>query len=225
MVDTTTLTEAPPLLEVRDVTVRFGGVVALDELSFGIQEGAICGLIGPNGAGKTTCFNVVSRLYEADVRPRVLRRARPPGEAGPPDRQRRHRPHVPEPRAVPVDDAARERDGRRPQPGLDRVRRGRRSGCRRGARSARRGRGPTSCSTELGLARARVPPCRRPAVRHAQAPGARPCARRAAAVPAPRRARLGPHPRRGRRARRHHQADPRRRSASPCCSSSTTWRW
>ncbi len=65
MVDTTTLTEAPPLLEVRDVTVRFGGVVALDELSFGIQEGAICGLIGPNGAGKTTCFNVVSRLYEA----------------------------------------------------------------------------------------------------------------------------------------------------------------
>jgi branched-chain amino acid transport system ATP-binding protein len=52
------------LLDVRDVTVRFGGVVALDELSFGIREGAICGLIGPNGAGKTTCFNVVSRLYE-----------------------------------------------------------------------------------------------------------------------------------------------------------------
>jgi branched-chain amino acid transport system ATP-binding protein len=52
------------LLDVRDVTVRFGGVVALDELSFGIQEGDICGLIGPNGAGKTTCFNVVSRLYQ-----------------------------------------------------------------------------------------------------------------------------------------------------------------
>ena len=56
--------ETPPLLEVRDVTVRFGGVVALDELSFGITEGHICGLIGPNGAGKTTCFNVVSRLYQ-----------------------------------------------------------------------------------------------------------------------------------------------------------------
>lgn len=55
---------APPLLDVRDVTVRFGGVVALDTLSFGIGEGQICGLIGPNGAGKTTCFNVVSRIYE-----------------------------------------------------------------------------------------------------------------------------------------------------------------
>jgi branched-chain amino acid transport system ATP-binding protein len=52
------------LLDVREVTVRFGGVVALDALSFGIREGDICGLIGPNGAGKTTCFNVVSRLYE-----------------------------------------------------------------------------------------------------------------------------------------------------------------
>jgi branched-chain amino acid transport system ATP-binding protein len=57
-------TDARPLLDVREVTVRFGGVVALDELSFGIREGDICGLIGPNGAGKTTCFNVVSRLYQ-----------------------------------------------------------------------------------------------------------------------------------------------------------------
>ena len=64
MVDTTTPTDARPLLDVREVTVRFGGVVALDSLSFGIREGDICGLIGPNGAGKTTCFNVVSRLYE-----------------------------------------------------------------------------------------------------------------------------------------------------------------
>jgi branched-chain amino acid transport system ATP-binding protein len=60
----TSPTDAPPLLDVREVTVRFGGVVALDELSFGIREGDICGLIGPNGAGKTTCFNVVSRLYQ-----------------------------------------------------------------------------------------------------------------------------------------------------------------
>jgi branched-chain amino acid transport system ATP-binding protein len=53
-----------PLLDVQEVTVRFGGVVALDGLSFGIDEGRICGLIGPNGAGKTTIFNVVSRIYQ-----------------------------------------------------------------------------------------------------------------------------------------------------------------
>ncbi len=52
------------LLEVRDVGVRFGGVVALDSLSFDLQAGEISALIGPNGAGKTTLFNVVSRLYE-----------------------------------------------------------------------------------------------------------------------------------------------------------------
>jgi branched-chain amino acid transport system ATP-binding protein len=52
------------LVDVREVTVRFGGIVALDELSFTIDEGQICGLIGPNGAGKTTMFNVVSRIYD-----------------------------------------------------------------------------------------------------------------------------------------------------------------
>jgi branched-chain amino acid transport system ATP-binding protein len=53
-----------PLLDVREVTVRFGGITALDGLSFDIDAGQICGLIGPNGAGKTTIFNVVSRIYE-----------------------------------------------------------------------------------------------------------------------------------------------------------------
>lgn len=51
-------------MRVSDVTVRFGGVVALDDLSFEIEEGQICALIGPNGAGKTTLFNVVSRVYD-----------------------------------------------------------------------------------------------------------------------------------------------------------------
>jgi branched-chain amino acid transport system ATP-binding protein len=52
------------LLDVQSVSVRFGGIHALDQLSFTIDEGQICGLIGPNGAGKTTMFNVVSRIYQ-----------------------------------------------------------------------------------------------------------------------------------------------------------------
>ena len=65
-----------PLLDVREITVRFGGVTALDQLSFEIDAGEICGLIGPNGAGKTTMFNVVSRIYPADVRSGGVRRRR-----------------------------------------------------------------------------------------------------------------------------------------------------
>ena len=52
-----------PLLEIRDIALRFGGIVALDGVSFTLEEGQILGLIGPNGAGKTTLFNCISRLY------------------------------------------------------------------------------------------------------------------------------------------------------------------
>jgi branched-chain amino acid transport system ATP-binding protein len=60
-----------PLLEVDNVTKRFGGIVALDGVAFDAEPGEIAGLIGPNGAGKTTAFNVITRLYtpdEGDVR-------------------------------------------------------------------------------------------------------------------------------------------------------------
>jgi len=52
------------LLSVQELTLRFGGVVALDGLTFDIEQGQICSLIGPNGAGKTSLFNCVSRLYQ-----------------------------------------------------------------------------------------------------------------------------------------------------------------
>lgn len=58
--------QATPFLRVSEVTVRFGGIVALHEVSFDIQKGTIFGLIGPNGAGKTTLFNCMSRIYNTN---------------------------------------------------------------------------------------------------------------------------------------------------------------
>jgi len=53
-----------PLLSVRDLTVQFGGVLAVNQVSFDVQHGEVFTLIGPNGAGKTTVFNLISRIYE-----------------------------------------------------------------------------------------------------------------------------------------------------------------
>ena len=55
--------EGETLLETKDLTVKFGGLTALDAVSFSIKRGEILGLIGPNGAGKTTCFNAITGVY------------------------------------------------------------------------------------------------------------------------------------------------------------------
>ena len=52
------------LFEVKNITVSFGGVKALNDVSFTVDKGEIFTIIGPNGAGKSTLFNVISRIYE-----------------------------------------------------------------------------------------------------------------------------------------------------------------
>ncbi|MFL5916090.1 MAG: ABC transporter ATP-binding protein [Gaiellaceae bacterium] len=71
-----------PLLALDHARLRFGGIVALDDVSLEVAEGSIVGLIGPNGAGKTTAFNAITRLYRLDSGDvvfdgRSLKRVRP----------------------------------------------------------------------------------------------------------------------------------------------------
>ncbi|MCU1687076.1 MAG: livG [Amycolatopsis sp.] len=77
---TMTVDVGQTLLELRDLTVKFGGLVALDEISFEIRRGEILGLIGPNGAGKTTCFNAMTGVYRP-TSGQVLLEGKPLGKA------------------------------------------------------------------------------------------------------------------------------------------------
>jgi branched-chain amino acid transport system ATP-binding protein len=56
--------ESPSVLTLDEVSIEFGGITALDRVSFDVRAGQICGLIGPNGAGKTTLFNCITRIYQ-----------------------------------------------------------------------------------------------------------------------------------------------------------------
>jgi branched-chain amino acid transport system permease protein len=72
------------LLDVHKVRKEFGGLVAVNDVSFQIRAGDIVGLIGPNGAGKSTTFNLITGVLLADRRPRALPR---PGDRGLPSRE------------------------------------------------------------------------------------------------------------------------------------------
>jgi len=69
-----------PLLEVRGLTKRFGGLVALDDVSLAARAGEVLGIIGPNGAGKTTLFNIVSGFYPPNAGEVLLRGERVEGQ-------------------------------------------------------------------------------------------------------------------------------------------------
>jgi ABC-type branched-subunit amino acid transport system ATPase component len=66
------------LLKVQNITKRFGGLIAVANLSFSVEKGEILGLIGPNGAGKTTFMNVLSGTFPAMILP-IKRRTRSAG--------------------------------------------------------------------------------------------------------------------------------------------------
>ena len=107
---------AAPLLRVSNVAMRFGGVVALAGVSFDVGYGQICGLIGPNGSGKTTLFNCISGFYRFSDGDITFEGQRWSGSAAPPHGGPRHRPHLPECRAVPQHERARQHAGRRAPP-------------------------------------------------------------------------------------------------------------
>ena len=100
------------ILSVENVSLAFGGVKAITDVSFDIRKGEIRAIIGPNGAGKTSMLNVINGFYHAAARPHHLQGRDAHQDAPARGGARRHRAHVPERRAVPRHDGARQHHGR-----------------------------------------------------------------------------------------------------------------
>lgn len=92
---TAAMAENNVILQVQDVTMQFGGLRAIDNVSFHVDEAEIFGLIGPNGAGKTTLFNVITANYKP-TSGSVYGRHVAEGAEAQPGGERRDRPHLPE---------------------------------------------------------------------------------------------------------------------------------
>src|SRR5881227_968854 len=108
---------AVSVLEVRDLTIRFGGLTAIDSINLKVDEWEIVGLMGPNGAGKTTAFNCITGFYKPNTG-KVLFHGRDEGAAAPQGGDG-HRPDVPERRHGQVRDrTGKPADGAAHQGGL-----------------------------------------------------------------------------------------------------------
>ena len=151
------------LLRTDGITKRFGDVVAVSEVGLEVRRGEVLGIIGPNGAGKSTLVGMLSGALHADGGSRAVRRRRRHASAGVQARPHGHRPHPPDPAAVPPDDGAREsprgavlRRALQVRPGRARGLRGHPPGAGSLVGGSRQGRRPHPAAAQAARAGARA---------------------------------------------------------------------